>query len=140
MQDADERKAGPFGDLQKLAKSFLGWDKTGEKSVRRELQNFVSLRMTADNTSWVNESAFREVFRAALSSSSDNDPANPDRMKTEDGPYSEEDFPKFERNKRIRYTYLLAISQGASDEDIKAALAGGKSGKAAKTEDKADED
>ena len=134
LQDADKRKAGPWGDLVRLGKAYLGWDKSALQADRRELQNFVSLRATAENVNWQNESAFRDVFRRVIIGSIENDPARPDKMDREDGPYSDEMPAKFARNTAVRQAFMAAISQGATEEVISAALAAAKSGKAAKTD------
>ena len=74
--------------------------------------------MTAENVTWQNEQACRDTFLRVLVSSSDNDPANPDRQKSEDGPYRDDLPAKFERNKAVRYAFLAAISQGATDDHL----------------------
>ena len=75
---ADDRRSGPWGDMQKLAKAFLKWDKTAKAADRRELQNFVSLRMTSENVTWGNEVAFRDTFRRVIASSNQYYPARQD--------------------------------------------------------------
>ena len=61
----------PFAVLQRIARAFLKWDDTADKSVRRELQNFASMKLSEENTSWFAEKAFRECFLRALTSSTE---------------------------------------------------------------------
>ena len=61
----------PFAVLQRIARAFLKWDDTADKAVRRELQNFASMKLSEVNTSWFTEQAFRECFLRALTSSSE---------------------------------------------------------------------
>jgi hypothetical protein len=129
LQDADDRRAGPWGDLQKLAKAFLAWDKTAKAADRRELQNFVSLRMTSENVTWTNELAFRDSFRRAIVSSIQYDPRRPGSDTPED---AEKVFGKHEpgayaRDQRIRSAFHEAITSADVNPDtIKAALAAAK--------------
>jgi len=129
LQDADDRRAGPWGDLQKLAKAFLKWDKTAKAADRRELQNFVSLRLTSENATWPNEQAFRDTFRRVIQSSNQYDPARQDGGTPADAGEVYDNGDGRARSKAVRAAFMAAISQGASDEIISAALKLAKGGK-----------
>ena len=112
----------PFAVLQRIARAFLKWDDTADKSVRRELQNFASMKLSEVSTSWFTEQAFRECFIRALRSSSDNDPKRPENVDQEDGPYSEKQAAAFAENLMVRNAFYEAVAIGASDEKVKRVL------------------
>jgi hypothetical protein len=112
----------PFAVLQRIARAFLKWDDTSEKSVRRELQNFASMKLSEENTSWFAEKAFRECFLRALIASSDNDPHRPENVDRGDGPYSEKQAAAYASSLMVRNAFHEAVAIGASDEKIKRVL------------------
>lgn len=119
---ASDLRRRPFAVLQRIARAFLKWDDTADKSVRRELQNFASMRLSEENTSWFAEKAFRECFIRALHASAENDPARPENVDSEDGAYSEKQSAAHAENSMVRTAFYDAVAIGASDEKIKRVL------------------
>ena len=112
----------PFAVLQRIARAFLKWDDNADKAVRRELQNFASMKLSEENTSWFAEKAFRECFLRALTASTENDPSRPENVDREDGAYSEKQAAGYASNLMVRSAFYDAVAIGASDEKIKRVL------------------
>lgn len=113
---AEYRRAGPWGNLQKLGRAYLGWDKYAERSARRELENFNKLRLTYENTSWTNEESYRDCFRRVIQSSDQHDPRRKDKFLEGETPQ------KYERDRNTRHAFLQATAKGATDELVSATL------------------
>lgn len=118
VASAADLKRRPFAVLQRIARAFLKWDGTADKSVRRELQNFASMKLTEENTTWFAEQAFRECFLRALTSSAENDPQRPENQDREDGPYSEKQATAHAENYMVRTAFYQATAIGASEEQV----------------------
>jgi hypothetical protein len=115
LQTAEERKAGGCGALVKLAKAYPA--KYAEKSVRREIGNFISLRATADNLNWANTLSFVECLNRLIHSDIQHDPRRKDEYL--DG----EKRAAYERDTEMRFAFKAAVASGATDEVVKHALA-----------------
>src|SRR5262245_17025158 len=115
VKDATYRAHSRFSDLRKIAKAFIRWDEgAADKGVVRELQNFISMPLSAENCTWMNESAMRSVFARVLVSSAENDPSAEQD--------TEKQATEYRRNPAVRSAFRAAISIGASDEAVQRVL------------------
>ena len=119
---AGDLRRRPFAVLQRIARAFLKWDDSADKAVRRALQNFASMKLTEENTTWFSEQAFRECFIRALAASADNDPQKPENVDREDGAYSEKQSEAYASNSMVRAAFYEAVAIGASDEKVERVL------------------
>lgn len=100
-----QSKVSACGTLQRIAKAYLKWDKSADKTERKDLQRFASMSLTAENCSWQTEQAFRDAFHRVLVSSAEND-----RNKEGEGN---------PQHSAVRAAFYAAISNGASESDVK---------------------
>lgn len=115
-----QSKVSYVGTLQQLAKSFLKWDKTADKGIRRELQRFATISLTVENCSVATTRIFQEIFAAALVSSAENDRPT--------GKYLAGAIGSETDNQTRRAAYTRAIEDGASEATIKHAMSGADKG------------
>jgi hypothetical protein len=99
-----QSKVSACGDLQRLARRFLKWDRTADKADRRDLQRYAAMPLTVANCSWPVEESFREAFSRTIISS-----ANGDKNSEQSNP--------------VRAAFWAAISPGAQQPLIDQALA-----------------
>lgn len=109
-----QSKVSACGDLQRLARAFLKWDKTAEKAPRRDLQRFATMSLTEENCSWQTTVSFQDAFASALASSAQND-------KPEAGELYDSET-KEAANQKIRAAFAEAISADATADTIKRAM------------------
>src|SRR5262245_47401583 len=115
VKDATYRAHSRFADLRKIAKAYIRWDEgMADKSVVRELKNFIDMPLSAENTTWMNEQAMRSVFARVLVSSAENDPSAEQD--------TEKQATEYRRNPAVRSAFRAAISIGASDEALQRVL------------------
>lgn len=111
-----QSKISHVGTLQRLAKSFLKWDKWAEKAERRDLQRFATFSLTQENCNVATMRSFQDCFARALASSGENDRS--------DAEYLAGEMRSETSHQNRRAAFTRALEAGATEATIKDAMGG----------------